>query len=191
MHTTFSAALKMISKTRNKDAAQPPVRPVKRVHATRSSIALAADAASTPVPAVKRRALLAAPYGDASPTSIIITAGSVQLHAELNDSPTARKILAELPLNGVGTRWGGEIYFEIPVDSPEESNARVKMAVGDIGFWPPGNTFCVFFGLTPISMSDYPMAYSPVNVIGAVQGDATILSTVQDGAPMLIERVTK
>ena len=90
----------------------------------------------------------------------------MRLFAEFNDSPTARKILDVLPLEGPGTRWGGEIYFEIPIESPEDSHARVKLAVGDIGFWPPGNTLCIFFGLTPVSMGDHPMAYSPVNVIG-------------------------
>ena len=49
------------------------------------------------------------------PKSVRIRAGEVELKAELNDCPTARKIADALPIEGRAQRWGEEIYFAIPV----------------------------------------------------------------------------
>jgi hypothetical protein len=40
---------------------------------------------------------------------IRIRAGKVSLEAELNDSPTAKKLAAALPITGRASRWGEEI----------------------------------------------------------------------------------
>jgi hypothetical protein len=45
---------------------------------------------------------------------IIITAGSVTVEAERNDSPTAQLIWEALPITGRANTWGDEIYFDIP-----------------------------------------------------------------------------
>ena len=83
--------------------------------------------------------------------SIRITAGDVTLAAELNDSPTAAAIVEALPIEASGSRWGEEIYFSIPVEGQLAPDARADMAVGELAYWPPGNAFCIFFGLTPAS----------------------------------------
>ena len=64
------------------------------------------------------------------------------------------------------------------------------MEVGDLGYWPPGQAFCLFFGPTPASHGDEPRAASPVNVFGKVEGDATRFRAVRDGARVSLERVT-
>ena len=97
---------------------------------------------------------------------ITITAGSVSLPAELNDSPTARLIWDALPIEGRANRWGDEIYFEIPVKTGQEPDAREEVAVGELGYWPVGHAFCIFFGPTPVSTDERPRAYSPVNKWG-------------------------
>jgi len=119
---------------------------------------------------------------------ILITAGDVSLPAELNDSPTARKVWEALPIEGVANTWGDEIYFEIPVVAEEEPEARADVEVGELGYWPVGRAFCVFFGPTPVSTGEAPRAYSPVNIIGRVLGDATRLRAVRDRTPVRIER---
>jgi hypothetical protein len=119
---------------------------------------------------------------------ILIVAGDVELRAELNDSDAAQAIYDSLPIVASGNRWGEEIYFEIPVDQPLSENATVEVAVGDLGYWPPGKAFCIFFGRTPVSTSDQPRAASPVNSIGRVLGDATDLSAVLDGATVRIDK---
>ena len=112
---------------------------------------------------------------------IVITAGNVSLPAELNDSPTARQVWEALPIEGTANTWGDEIYFAIPVVAAEEPEARADVAVGELGYWPVGHAFCLFFGPTPASTSPAPRAYSPVNVLGRVLGDATRLRAVRAG----------
>lgn len=76
--------------------------------------------------------------------TIRITVGDVTLAAELNDSATAKAILDVLPIQASGSRWGEEIYFSTSVDQEEDSDARPELEVGDLAYWPPGNSFCIF-----------------------------------------------
>src|SRR5687767_4253669 len=99
---------------------------------------------------------------------ITITAGDVSAPAELYDGPTADAVWQALPLEAAASTWGDEIYFSIPVQANEEPDARADVAVGDLGYWPPGHAFCIFFGRTPASSDGDPRAASPVNVIGRV-----------------------
>ncbi len=46
---------------------------------------------------------------------IRIIVGKLSMDAELNDTPTAKKIAAALPLKCGFNTWGDEIYFSIPV----------------------------------------------------------------------------
>jgi hypothetical protein len=119
---------------------------------------------------------------------ITITAGDVSARAELFEGPTADAIWEALPLAAAASTWGDEIYFGIPVQADEEPDARAEVAVGDLGYWPPGHAFCLFFGRTPASTGDTPRAASPVNVIGRVIGDATVFCRVPSGASVRLSR---
>ena len=116
-----------------------------------------------------------------------ITAGDVSLPAELNDSDTAQHIWEILPVEGRANTWGDEIYLEIPLHVPAEPDARAEVEVGELGYWPVGHAFCIFFGPTPASTGEQPQAYSPVNVVGSVLGDATRFRAVPGGALVTIE----
>ena len=120
---------------------------------------------------------------------IKITAGPVEAIADLDDSPTADAIWEALPIKGQANTWGDEIYFDIPVFLDPSAGAREAVAVGELGYWPPGHAFCIFFGRTPASRGDEPRAASAVNVFGRVAGDATIFRQVRDGAAVFIERM--
>jgi hypothetical protein len=119
---------------------------------------------------------------------ITITVGGVSLPALLNDSVTAWRIWEALPLKGRANIWGDEIYFEIPVMLSQAVEARVDLAVGELAYWPVGHAFCIFFGPTPVSTNNKPRAYSPVNVFGAILGDAARFKAVKHGAPIRVER---
>ncbi len=119
---------------------------------------------------------------------IRITAGQVELRAELNDSQTANAIYDALPITGHGNRWGEEIYFEIPVDVALEPGASEDVEVGSLGYWPPGKAFCIFFGPTPASSGDEPKAASPVNTIGRVNENVRELKDVPHGQEVRLER---
>jgi len=120
---------------------------------------------------------------------IKIIAGSVEAEAILNESSTAQKIWQALPLEARTNVWGEEIYFAILVKAPLEKGAQELVEVGDLGYWPPGNAFCIFFGPTPVSQGDEVRAASAVNLIGKISGEAKVFKKVPSGAKVRIERV--
>jgi len=124
----------------------------------------------------------------ATERKIRITAGKTSADAILNNSPTATQIWEALPIEGRGNTWGHEIYFSIPVEAKLEKDAREIVAVGELGYWPPGTAFCIFFGRTPASNDDRPRAASPVNILGRIQGDATVFTAVSSGTRVRLER---
>jgi len=119
---------------------------------------------------------------------ITISTEGISLPAELNDSPTARRIWEALPIEGRAATWGDEIYFEIPIVADQEPDARAEVEVGELGYWPVGHALCIFFGPTPVSTDERPRAYSPVNSLGHVVGDATRLRAVRNGARVRVAR---
>ena len=112
-----------------------------------------------------------------------------EVFAEFTDenSVTARAIWDALPLEAKANTWGDEIYFSIPVEVGAE-NPREVVGMGDLGYWPPGSAFCIFFGPTPMSRGDEIRPASPVNVFGRVEGDARVFKSVASGDPVRIER---
>jgi len=119
---------------------------------------------------------------------IMIAAGPVTVEAELNDSPTAQRIWEELPIAGQANVWGDEIYFKVPVEMEEAPDARADVAIGELGYWPRGEAFCIFFGPTPVSDGDQPRAASPVNIVGRVLDDVDGFRDVPAGATVTLER---
>ena len=122
---------------------------------------------------------------------IIISGDSFgELEAVIADKnpKTAQAVTDALPFEGIANVWGEEIYFEIPVNSDEE-NGQQDMEVGDIAYWPAGKAMCIFFGPTPVSESEKPKAYSPVNLFARVMGDAQVLKKVNDGEVIRVTRI--
>ena len=117
---------------------------------------------------------------------IIIAVENLSVEAELLDTPTAQKIKDALPLKGSVNVWGDEIYFNIPLTLDQEPDASQDVEVGDLGYWPAGPAFCIFFGPTPVSSGDQPRAYSPVNVFGRIIGDPKQFKSVSNGATINI-----
>jgi hypothetical protein len=122
------------------------------------------------------------------PRPIRITAGPVTVDAELNDSRTAAAIAAALPIEARAQTWGDEIYFDVGQALPEESPREV-VDLGDLGYWPPGQAFCIFFGPTPMSRGNEIRPASAVNVVGRVLGDARAFTRVRSGARVRIDGV--
>jgi uncharacterized protein len=120
------------------------------------------------------------------PRAIRITAGAVSVEAELNDSKTAAAVAAALPIAAAGATWGDEIYFDIGLALPGES-PRETVSLGDLGYWPPGKAFCIFFGPTPMSRGDEIRPASAVNVVGRVVGDPRVFKRVRSGSRVTIE----
>jgi hypothetical protein len=116
-----------------------------------------------------------------------IRIGDLSVEAELNDTPTAQKIAEALPISAVFNTWGDEIYFPIPVTAELDDNAREVVAVGDLGYWPPGKAFCIFFGETPMSRPGEIRPASAVNIVGQVKRDATRFKQVMRERMVVLE----
>ena len=118
---------------------------------------------------------------------IKITAGGVTVTAVLNETSTADLLWDALPIDAQASTWGDEIYFRTEVEAGEE-DAREVVELGDVGYWPPGQALCLFFGPTPMSRGDEIRPASPVNVLGKIEGDAAVLKSVGAGAAVTVER---
>jgi hypothetical protein len=121
---------------------------------------------------------------------IKITAGTVTAEAVLNaDSSTADAIWNALPLTAAVNLWGDEIYFTIPVSLGLDRHAQETVAKGDLGYWPDGPAFCIFFGPTPISSTGVIKPASAVNVFGRIIGNPDVFRQVPSHASIRVEQV--
>ena len=119
---------------------------------------------------------------------IRITTGEATATASLAGNATADAIWEALPITGWANRWGQEIYFEIPVDQPRAKDAQQVLEAGELGYWPVGRAFCIFWGPTPASQGKEIRAASPVNVFGRLDGQVAVFDAVANGAEIRIER---
>ncbi|MEC9451601.1 MAG: cyclophilin-like fold protein [Chloroflexota bacterium] len=119
--------------------------------------------------------------------SINIKFDNSSFEGVLNDSNTSNLIWDSLPINSSVSTWGDEIYFSIPV-SDNEDNSKAVVELGDLGYWPPGNAFCIFFGLTPASSEGEIRPASPVNILGKIIGELDSLKQVKPGESVIISR---
>jgi uncharacterized protein len=119
--------------------------------------------------------------------NIRIRIGKLTMEAELNDTPTAQKIAGTLPINASFNTWGDEIYFPISVTAELDDHAREVVDIGDIGYWPPGKAFCIFFGQTPMSRPGEIRPASAVNIVGKVKGDVTQFKQVMRERQVILE----
>jgi hypothetical protein len=119
---------------------------------------------------------------------IKISSGGVTAFATLGENATADAVWAALPIVAMGNHWREEIYFEIPVRLSQAEDARDVLEAGELGYWPVGHAFCIFWGPTPASRSGEIRAYSPVNVFGQLEGDPRAFDGIPGGAEIEIER---
>ena len=125
-----------------------------------------------------------------SQRKIKISAGNISINAELNESDTARKIWDILPVSSEVNTWGDEIYFSIPVRAELENPVEV-VEIGDLGYWPPGQAFCIFFGKTPASTEDEIKPASAVSPVGTWEGDPSELMKILDNEKIVIEKLKR
>jgi hypothetical protein len=108
---------------------------------------------------------------------IRITLGGVVVTATLNDTKTAQLVRDALPFDASAKLWGDEVYFDTPVTAGEE-DAQPDVPSGTVAYWPPGKALCLFFGQQP---------YSPVNIVGQIDGDPNMLAQVAEADAVRVE----
>ncbi len=117
---------------------------------------------------------------------IKIKSGNIIVEAKLNNTKTADAIYKALPIEGIVNTWGDEIYFSISVILDLEKDAKEIVEKGDLGYWPSGNAFCIFFGPTPISKNNEIRPASKVNVFGQIISDIKILKNIEAGSKIQV-----
>ena len=120
---------------------------------------------------------------------IRIIVDDISAEAELSGSKTSKAIWDALPIENTVNTWGEEIYFEIPVKSALDETAKEVVEKGDLGYWPTGKAFCIFFGPTPASEGDEIRPASAVNIVGKVAGDTEVFKSIQQGTNIKLERM--
>lgn len=121
---------------------------------------------------------------------IKIKINHIQTTAELYDTPTGQAIADQFPINSKINTWGKEIYFSIPVICDLEKNSRSVLEIGELGYYPPMQAFCIFYGPTPMSSSEKPQAADNVNVFGKISGSMDDLHKVISGEKVTITEIS-
>jgi hypothetical protein len=112
---------------------------------------------------------------------ILIRAGTVSIRARLLDTPTADRIWQTLPIYTTAETWGSSIYFETPVETGREPNAKWSVAPGEIAFWVEEDRVLIAFGQTPISKAGEIRLPCPCNIWAAALDDVAALASVRPG----------
>ena len=121
------------------------------------------------------------------PKRILIGIGKVEVFAALKETPTAEKLLAALPFKSKAETWGGEVYFQVPLSAALEADAKQVVSPGSVCFWNQGNCLALPFGPTPIAEAKECRLAAPCNILGALEGDPTVLRHARSGDPVRVE----
>ena len=120
---------------------------------------------------------------------IEIKVGNRKAKAVIFNSVTGNKIKDIIPFKGKVNTWGDEIYFTIPIEEELDETSKELVELGDLGYWPSGNAFCIFYGKTPISQNDEIRPASAVNIIGKIESDPFIFKGVVDGEEICLTEI--
>ncbi len=118
-----------------------------------------------------------------------MTIGSVEIAAEVFDTPTGDAIYDSLPFTSTAQTWGEEVYFSTPVAVAREADAKAVVEAGELAFWVEGDSIAIGFGPTPISRGDEIRLAAPTNIWGRAVDDVRALNAVKDGDSIRVERL--
>ena len=109
------------------------------------------------------------------------------ISAILNNTPTTQALIKTLPIESYANTWGDEVYFSVPVSVPLEKDAKQVVDPGAICFWVEGNSLALPFGPTPISEGNECRLATACNILGKIEKEPGILSSIQSGDLIKIE----
>ncbi len=118
-----------------------------------------------------------------------MTIGSVEITAEVFDTPTADALYDSLPFTSTARTWGEEVYFATPVAVAKEADAKAVVEAGELAFWVEGDSIAIGFGPTPISEGAEIRLAAPTNIWGRAVDDVRALNAVRDGDSIRVERL--
>ena len=97
------------------------------------------------------------------------------------DNTLSEHLSKILPVKERISIWGDELYFTIPTIPVDPILLTSDVDAGDVAYWPEGSCFCVFYGPTPLSLSDKPVPASKVMLIGRIENNIGFLKTMKNG----------
>lgn len=104
----------------------------------------------------------------------------------LNDTPTARRLAEALPHTAQANTWGEEVYFTLPVQTELEPDATDVVEPGTLCYWVQGSSLALPYGPTPASHGDECRLVTAVNILGKLEGDPRVLSSIGDGTSVTV-----
>ena len=120
---------------------------------------------------------------------IKIISGSVEILAEVLNTPTADNIFDCLPIESNANTWGDEIYFSTPVQVAREPEAKDVIEPGEIAFWVEGSCIAIGFGPTPISQGNEIRLAAKTNIWATTKDNVRKLSSVKAGDTIRVEKI--
>jgi hypothetical protein len=111
---------------------------------------------------------------------IVFKAKNVGFYVQFNDTPTANDIIKGLPIEGIVSKWGDEIYFKTGIDAAGDGRTT-DLNVGDVAYWPEGQCLCIFYGPTQASTEQKPVPASPVIIVGKTMASPDELREIHEG----------
>ena len=112
-----------------------------------------------------------------------------EVTATLEDTPTAKQVIASLPTRSRANTWGEEVYFSLPVSVKKEKNAVDVVPPGTVCFWVEGSSLALPYGPTPVSKGDECRLVTSVNVLGRLEGEPRALAGIRDGDSIEVSTV--
>jgi len=109
-------------------------------------------------------------------TKLILKIGPISLIAEFLDTQTAKEILKHVPFTSSANTWGDEVYFDTPVTTIIEANAKDIVDAGELAFWVEGSCIAIGFGPTPISQGNEIRLAAKTNIWAKALNDVKQLS---------------
>ena len=110
---------------------------------------------------------------------IVRSKGRAVLELDERNPKIAKKIYQSLPLEAGAHLWNEEVYFEVPLKL-EDENPTPHSEMGDVSYWSPGLTLCIFFGQS--------QPVSPVNHIGRIREGQDLFSRAGEGDRITLRR---
>jgi hypothetical protein len=111
---------------------------------------------------------------------IVFKAKNIGFYVQFNETPTANDMIKGLPVEGVVSKWGDEIYFKTGINASGDGRTT-DINVGDVAYWPEGQCLCIFYGPTQASTTDKPVPASPVIIVGKTMASPDELREIHEG----------
>lgn len=118
---------------------------------------------------------------------ILLRSNDERVILRMNNDQFLQKLGEILPFESRSSTWGKELYFAVPIEEFHGDGSTLDVAVGDVAYWPHGNSLAIFYGATPHSDGEKPVPPDEVEIVGAVEQGLSQLRTIGAGKTLSLE----